>query len=275
MILVNGLRQDSVPASDRGLNYGDGVFETIAVRDSRCLLWDAHLARLYDGLKRLRFAGIPDRRLIQDEAGTLAAEIGHGIVKIVVTRGSGERGYRVHGDESPNRVISAFPWNSSITTARETGVAVRVCELRLPPEPAALSGIKHLNRLPQVLARLEWAGEYEEGLLLDEQGRLIEGTMSNVFLVRDGALVTPDLRRCGMTGVMRAQLLRCAASLRMPLEVRDVPAQEMARASEVFLTNSVIGIWPVRRLDGTDLAAGPVTPALQSALHEQSPPVLA
>lgn len=275
MILVNGVRQDCVPAADRGLNYGDGVFETIAVRDGRCLLWEEHLARLYDSLARLRFAAVPDRNLLRDEASMLAAEIGHGVLKIVVTRGSGRRGYRVTGDESPNRVIRAQPWDASITAARATGVSVRTCTLRLMREPAALAAIKHLNRLPLVLARMEWNAEYEEGLLLDEQDRLVEGTMSNVFLVRQGVLVTPALDCCGIAGTMRAQVLRRAPTLALPVETRTVAAQETSGADEIFLTNSIIGIWPVRALDGRNLNIGPVTRALQSALNEQNPPLFA
>lgn len=275
LTLVNGHRQDCVPAADRGFNYGDGVFETMAVRDGRCLRWNEHLARLYDGLERLRFAHFPERRLLSDEAGALAAEVGHGVVKIVVTRGAGSRGYRVGGSESPNRVISAHPWDPTVGEKREAGVAVRVCDLRLPPEPAALRGVKHLNRLPQVLARLECGPEHDEGLLLDERGRLLEGTMSNVFLVQDRTLVTPALEDRGLAGTMRARVIQCASALRLRAETRDVPARTVAEADEIFLTNSVIGIWPVRRLDDAVFAVGPVTRALQSALNEQDPPVLA
>jgi 4-amino-4-deoxychorismate lyase len=275
MFLVNGRRSDSVPAMDRGLNYGDGVFETLAARDGRCLLLNAHLARLFDGLARLRFARVPERPQLEDEAGALAAEVGHGVVKILVTRGPGGRGYRAESGTTPTRVLSAQPWDRSVTTRREQGVAIRSCKLRLAPEVAALAGVKHLNRLPQVLARLEWNAECEEGLLLDEQDRLVEGTMSNVFLVHRGVLVTPELVRCGLAGVMRAQVLGVAASRSIPMAVRAVPAAEAAQASEIFLTNSVIGVWPVRRFGDTEMAIGPVTRALQSALDEQSPPVLA
>jgi 4-amino-4-deoxychorismate lyase len=275
MFFVNGLRQDSVPAADRGLNYGDGVFETVAVRDRRCLLWDAHLARLYDGLRRLRFARVPERQLLAEEAGALAEECGHGVVKIVVTRGSGRRGLGVSGAERPTRVVSAYPWDESVSRRREAGVAVRFCALRLAAEPEALRGVKHLNRLPQVLARLEWPADVDEGLLADDQDRLIEGAASNVFLVVDGALVTPRLDRCGLAGTMRAQVLERALALGIRSEIRDVPLREALTARELFLTNGVVGIWPVRSLDGAELPVGRLTRTLQSALNELEPPVLA
>lgn len=128
-----------------------------------------------------------------------------------------------------------------------------------------LAGLKHLNRLEQVLARAEWQDtEHAEGLMLDQAGRVIEGVFSNLFLVRDGVLITADLKRCGVAGVMRAELLFQAVSLGISTQITDIPLEQLQWADEVFVCNSVYGIWPVRAYAALHWPVGPLTRKLQT-----------
>jgi 4-amino-4-deoxychorismate lyase len=137
--------------------------------------------------------------------------------------------------------------------------------MRLARQPR-LAGLKHLNRLEQVMARAEWRDEYAEGLMRDTEGLVIEGTMSNLFLVHEGVLVTPDLSQSGVAGVMRAAVLDLAAALGIPSAVRQVTTAMVEGAQELFLTNSLIGLWPVTRLETHNHVVGKITQTLQEAL---------
>lgn len=270
-VLVNGEPRDTVSVNDRGLQYGDGLFETIAVHAGRPLLLDRHLARLRRGAERLAIA-LPSTDLLTGEAANLCAEAQRAVLKIIVTRGCGGRGYACDAQAQPTRILKLSAWPERPAECARDGVAVRLCRTRLARNPR-LAGIKHLNRLEQVLARAEWRDEYAEGLMSDDSGALIEGTMSNVFLVMDGVLATPALADCGVEGVMRAVVLDAAEALGIAARVGRVAMEDFGNAQEVFLTNSLIGIWPVRGLDrsaigqdGLELPVGPVTRRLQEAI---------
>jgi 4-amino-4-deoxychorismate lyase len=139
-------------------------------------------------------------------------------------------------------------------------------DTRISRNPA-LAGIKHLNRLEQVLARSEWQSEYAEGLMLDEEGNIIEGTMTNLFLCSQGTLLTPDLSRSGVTGIMRAAVLDRAKKMSLPCQVTSITHEMLNSAEEVFLTNSIIGIWPVRRIGSIQYVVGDTTRRLQKEIE--------
>lgn len=246
-ILVNGCERDSIPAGDRGLAYGDGLFETMAVKTGHPLHWERHMARLCRGADRL---GIPvPIETLESETRNLCSGVGKGVLKLVLTRGAGGRGYRPPGDIEPTRILSLHPRPDYPETWYAEGVDIRICKTRLGLNPA-LAGFKHLNRLEQVLARAEWGTEFQEGLMLDTRGLVIEGTMSNLFLLRGDTLITPDISRCGVAGIARERLLEIAPRLGLEVQVRDVDADWLAAADALALTNSIIGLWPVRQLEG-------------------------
>ncbi len=252
---VNGIAEPNVSAADRGLQYGDGLFETMSVRQGRIVLLERHLARLAVGCERLGIPAVSAAELHR-ELQRAAGDPDVGVVKLIVTRGSQARGYRPGPQALPTRIIAAFPAPDYPQAWALQGVHVRVCALRLSEQPR-LAGLKHLNRLEQVLARQEWSERVpQEGLLLDAAGRVIGGTMSNVFAYIDGQLVTPSLERCGVAGVMREAVLALAASRGMACRQRDLPLPELLRAGEIFLTNSLIGIWPVIGLGDRRFARG-------------------
>ena len=266
--IINGEPGDSLPISDRGLQYGDGLFETIAVQDGACELWDRHMQRLLNGCDRL---GIPRPSVAQlaSEAATLQrGRPGARILKILVTRGSGGRGYRPSIPAQPTRILLAKEWPDYPAAHATQGVKLRLCDQPLSRN-ARLAGLKHLNRLEQVLASAEWDGsEFAEGLMLDDHRQVIEGTFTNLFLVQDDSLLTPSLEHCGVAGIMRAVVMDFARGLGIPCVERNISEAALYESREMFLTNSLIGIWPVRVLGDWHADAGPVTRRLQKALAE-------
>jgi len=267
LTLINGRESASVDVTDRGLQYGDGLFETIAVGDGRISLWDRHLDRLADGCRRLAIV-MPDRQLLRDEVQRVAGNAARAVVKIIVTRGSGGRGYRPDGCTLSTRVVQGLPWPKLPEAAARDGVQVRWCTLQLARQPR-LAGLKHLNRLEQVLARAEWRDEYAEGLMCDRAGLVIEGTMSNLFIVHQGVLTTPDLSESGVAVVVRDEVLARAPTLGIPVAVQAVTPVMVEAAEELFLTNSLIGVWPIRQLETRNYVVGKITQALQQALPEE------
>lgn len=262
--LVDGVANGRIGPDDRAFQYGDGVFETIAIVDGRPLLWEAHRARLEAGCARLGIQA-PAGTLLWNEAAALASGRARAVLKMVVSRGTGGRGYRP-GTVTPTRVLSLWPWPPHARDI-EGGVAVRVCRTRFGIQPA-LAGLKHLSRLENVLARAEWADEYAEGLVFDADGVLVSGTMSNVFVYRDGELLTPALTRAGVAGVVRARVLAVAPALGIPCREARIERAFLDGARAIFLTNSIIGVWPVRRLEDRDYGKTDVAARIQRALLE-------
>lgn len=180
-MLINGQDSTTLSAQDRGLLYGDGLFETIAIRNGAPLRWERHLQRLMLGCERLGIP-CPDVTTLTLESLDLCKGHDRAVLKLIVTRGVGGRGYRAPAQLQPTRILARHPWPDYPDHARD-GVRVRLCDMRLAQQPA-LAGIKHLNRLEQVLARAEWNDEdIAEGLLFDREDHVIEATMSNLFLV--------------------------------------------------------------------------------------------
>jgi 4-amino-4-deoxychorismate lyase len=262
--LVNGQRTGVDPA-DRGLAYGDGLFETMAADGGQIRWLDWHFERLEEGCRRLEIPA-PRRTLVEQEIATHCPTAGRAIVKLIVTRGPGTRGYRPPESPHPTRILSVSPWVDYPETYYTEGVRVRVCGLRLGENPA-LAGIKHLCRLEQVLAQIELRGsEAQQGLLLDAGGRVVSGTSSNVFAVSDSEIVTPALTRCGIKGVMRRAVMAASAELGLRVSERDLTLSDILAAEEVFVTNALFGIWPVVRIDAKRFALGSATRRLMRHL---------
>lgn len=261
---------DTQPATcldpgSRALQYGDGVFETLCVRRGVPEYLDRHLQRLRAGCERLQLH-VADWDAVDEEVRSRAQACADGVIKLILGRAAGGRGYRFEPDQGTTRILSSHALPAIPPEYAEHGVQVRWCELRLGLQPA-LAGIKHLNRLEQVVARAEWQDEYAEGLLLDSDGALVEGTMSNLFLVRDGVLLTPRLDACGVAGVMRSVLIDLAAQAGIGLRRQPLLPADLASVQEVFLCNSLIGIWPVIAVgEQFTYAPGTLTRALQDAL---------
>jgi len=252
--LVNGVEASAISVDDRGLQYGDGLFETMAAVNGRVRNFERHMERLGEGCQRLGIP-MPAVELFELDCERALEGLGAGSVKIMLTRGPGPRSYRPPVDPAVTRVVV-----SSGPKPRhdpDTGIVVRLCETPLGLNPR-LAGLKHLNRLEQVMACSEWEDPaISEGLMSSVDGRLICATAANVFLVRDGRLLTPAIRDCGVAGVMRGIVLGAAEELAVPVEVTDLDAADLEDTEEVFLTNAITGVRPVGEVIGVRSYAAP------------------
>ncbi|MCK9490362.1 MAG: aminotransferase class IV [Xanthomonadales bacterium] len=272
--LVDGIAADLLPVDDRGLAYGDGLFETIAFIAGRAPLWRGHMARLARGGRRLRLA-VPAATDLLAQARQLAGA-DDCLIKIIVSRRGG-RGYAPAAKSIPSprdsaagkegnavpadavrSILIRHPLSDVPERVYQQGLRLRWCRLRLAAQPS-LAGIKHLNRLEQVLARSEWRDpKIDEGLVCDADGRVISAVAANLFVVHDGCLLTPRIDRCGVAGVARAWLLAQARRW-LPVAETDIDRALVESADELFLSNAVRGVMPVGRIGRRRLQPGPVT----------------
>jgi 4-amino-4-deoxychorismate lyase len=260
---VNGVASDVCSVQDRGLQYGDGLFETVLCVQGVAVNFVEHWARLEDGCRRLGIACPDIQRDVRDAIARWGGA--RAVAKLVVTRGSTARGYRCPPSVPATWILTIHDAPRPPVAGDADGVAVKLCRTLLAFEDPQLAGLKHLNRLPQVLARREWDTEYHDGLLADHDGNVIEGCTSNVFLVTGEVLSTPDLSRCGVRGVVRQKVLDQARALGIRCEVTHVRRDDLDRADEVFLTNAVYGIVPVGSIEGRPYRVGPMTARLRRA----------
>jgi 4-amino-4-deoxychorismate lyase len=265
-MLINGKAASQVPATDRGLAYGDGLFETLAVLDGQPLHWRRHMARMTLGCARLDLP-MPDPDLWLSEARKVLGGRRCTALKLMLTRGLGPRGYRPPASPEPTRIVMGLEGSAPPAAWRVDGLRVRLCHMRLSRNPR-LAGLKHLNRLEQVLARAEWQDEYQEGIMLDTEDHVVEATMSNLFLIREDALYTPLLDECGVAGITRARVMDAATALDIPVHEARVRMGDLDRVQGLFLTGTLIGLCPVAELDGHMLACPPMIRRLQTALEE-------
>jgi 4-amino-4-deoxychorismate lyase len=260
--LINGAPIEVVQALDRGLAYGDGLFESIRFVGTVAPLWSRHMQRLSLSCERLRLP-IPDLAQLGREALEVSRGLAQSVVRITLTRGIGERGYAPPLSPQPTRIVTAFAPPQVSDEVYSRGVRVRVCNIRLAEQPL-LAGMKHLNRLEQVLARAEWNDPaIAEGVLCDIHGHVISATMANLFALVDGVLMTPAVDRCGVAGVARAEILATCPQA----QVGPLTLDTLREANEVFLSSSVRGILPVHSLDERVYAPGAVTRQLQQHWH--------
>lgn len=267
--LINGVPCDTVSVNDRGLLYGDGVFRTLLLRNGKMQQLHRHYAKLLNDCKAINLP-CPPESLLHKELELLIQDTQNGVLKIIVTRGTGQRGYVPAHQPTATRIISISPVPVYPEEFFKSGIRLHICNLRLGHQPR-LAGVKHLNRLENVLAAAEWDDpDIAEGLLLDESGYVIEGVRSNIFMIKHGSLITPDLSRCGVSGVQRERLGEWASQQGMAYKSIDVTLEDLLDADEVFLANSVIGLWPVREISGCHWHHHPVAHAIQDWLNHDS-----
>jgi 4-amino-4-deoxychorismate lyase len=264
---ADGARVDSLPLDDRAVQYGDGLFETIAIRSGAPRFLELHLQRLELGCKRLGLSAPSAKDVTRQLAAAVSQcgiDIDFAVAKILVSSGAGRRGYRRPASVGLAIRIGVFPATPVAPASYRDGVSVDICSIRLAIQPR-LAGIKTLSRLEQVLASSEpREPEVFEGLMMDTEERLVCGTMSNVFVVNDNQVTTPAITRCGVAGVMRQHILSLLDRGTIGCSVIDIEAERLDNASEVFLTNSQFGVLPVRRIAGRALDVGRVTRSIMS-----------
>jgi len=232
----------------RGLQYGDGLFETVAIRNGKPRLWRYHIERLVRGCARLGLAA-PHERLERELELVLRRcelDTAYCIAKIIVSAADTDRGYGRTMPSQTNVTIGLFPSTPADKQNYLDGVSTMLCETRLATG-SPVAGLKSLNRVEQVLARSEClqSGVFE-GFTRDADNRLICGTISNMFIVQNTTVCTPSLVRCGVAGTMRQLVIDLMDREGEGVEVRDLIEEDLATADEVFIANSQMGALPVR-----------------------------
>jgi UPF0755 protein len=266
-MLINGLYSHQIDQTDRGFQYGDGLFETIAIINGQAVFLDQHLARLQKDCHRLKIP-YPGTELLTLEVEQLAKNASKAVLKIILTRGVGGRGYRQPDPIKTTRVLSLYPYPDYPDSYKNQGIHARFCDIRLGLNPA-LAGIKHLNRLEQVLARSEWSDlAIQEGIMLDFNDHVIEGTMTNLFYIKDDSIYTSALTLNGVSGIMRSSIIMLCARHQLTVIEHDFNQEALLAADEIFVCNSIIDIWPVTELADIHLPVGEKTQQIQRWLAQ-------
>ncbi len=249
--LLNGEPASKSAFSDRACHFGDGLFETLAVREGRPCLWQWHWDRLRTGCERLGLSA-PARDLIEKEVLALCNDQPRGVLKIMLTAGAAGTGYVRDQNASVSRWIRVAPWPDIHPWSTETPLTARVCELRLASQPQ-LAGIKHLNRLEQVLARNELPKAVDEGIVCDSRGRVVEGISANLFARIGNTFVTPRIVDCGVAGTVRHQILERGRACGIEVAETQLDLEALQHADAVYVTNALLGIRPLARIDDREL----------------------
>ena len=270
-IHLNGRLVDAgearIDPADRGLLLADGLFETLRAHGGRPFCLDLHLARLAAGAAHL---GLPPPAVPEIAAAvrdTLAANgLADASIRVTLTRGAGPRGLLPPAEPTPTLMVTAHPLPSSLPTAMSACLA----SIRRN-EHSPLSRIKSLAYLENILALGEAAAAgFDEAILLNTAGRIAAGSRSNLFLVLDGVVTTPPPSEGLLPGIARQTVFALAAKHGVPAREMPVAPAEMARASEAFLTNSLLEVVPLTRLQDQLVPAGPVTGRLRRLYRDST-----
>jgi len=262
---VDGIRAEALPLPDRALEFGDGLFETYLYAENRFFYLEQHLRRLSKGLKRLEFPDCLERvqrQVAQIQQELTDANIQQAAVRLTVSRGSGPRGYAPPETACPRIVINATvgdsDWRKRLPPAR-----LGLAQIRCASQPA-LAGIKHLNRLEQVLAAQERldAG-CDEMLMADFNDEVVSVISGNLFAVIKGSLVTPALGSSGVEGTRRQLLLeQWAPALGIEANTGELTLDSIRQADELFFTNALVGLRSVASFESLHWEKHPVCDAL-------------
>mgnify|MGYP000966886699 CR=1 FL=1 len=269
--LVNGVLQGQLSVFDRAVQYGDGVFRTFAYRGS-LIDWDLHDAKLRSDAQRLRIAAPPKAQWEADIATALSVwDAPTAAIKLVLSRGESARGYLQPQGMPPTRIVYISELSHYPEDWRQHGITLFDCKTPCALQPA-LAGVKHLNRLENVLARLEWQDNpaYQEGLMYNSQGFLISGVMSNVFMRQGARIFTPDLRLSGIAGVTRQKIIQYYAGQGVPVQEIDILPQQFLQADEAWLCNSLMGVLPIKHYKGQNWSSFISAQALHHLFRESS-----
>lgn len=270
MIWVNCSAQASIDPMDRALAYGDGLFATMRTDAHGIMFFEAHLARLQAGAARLGFDWQMSQALRQ-QLGTIAAQYPQHCIKLLISRGVGGRGYTPPEQVRVTEVVSVHPIPSHYADWQTHGIQLKTSAVRLGHQPL-LAGIKHLNRLEQVLIKSAPLPQgFQDWLVLDCEGKVIESSMANLFFIKGNRLVTPSLEHCGVSGVMREQVMlalldKLQALGPFDIDCMPISAERLVEFDSAFITNSVLGVVDVLTIDGLHFNRSPISADLRQTL---------
>ena len=276
MFQINGKLTNKISVEDRAVQYGDGVFETIAVKEKLLEFWKEHYQRLNKGCKILKIK-CPSEPFLKKEINKFIKKkihIRYGsrqVLKIIISRGIGGRGYNPPRNSKPTRILGIYNWPSWPGTNSIKGIRMDVCRTRISAQPF-LSQIKHLNRLEQIIARSEWQNKsISESIMLDLNGNVIEGTMSNIFGVKKNIFYTPNIKFAGVEGIMRGVILKLLKRNKEKYVIKEITLKELLKFDEVFVCNSIFGIWPVIKISKKKFSYGEKTNKIKRLLSDIMP----
>ncbi len=264
--LVNGVKSDYVSVDDRGLNYGDGLFETILVKNNKPVLFDAHWQRLSRSAKVMQI-NCPAKEIVAGQIAEVIANNQDGVLKIIVTRGQGNgRGYQYSPDHSPTCIVRYFPPSES---SKIFANDIRLTFSQYPLAPSIFGGIKHLNRLEQINARAELSkSKYNEIICSDIQGNIIECSSANIFFCTNNIIYTPLINNFGIKGIIRDWVISCAEENHIQINECELTREIVLQSDEVFITNSIIGVRSVAKIEQIIYQSGETTRML-AYLYEE------
>ena len=250
--LINGIAADHLNINDRSIHYGDGLFETILCNDNNLYYWQQHFQRLQTSAEQLKIACPPEQVFLDDITKLLADNdsLPACVIKIIVSRGTGERGYKFSKNTSANRLVmlsSLDAGHSSVLSRKLLQGELFICRQQVSINED-LAGLKHLNRLENVMARNEWDAGYIDGLMLNANRHVIEGSMSNLFAITGNQLFTPDLKLSGVNGIMREMIIDLARKNDIKTTVTNLTIDEISTMDELFISNSLLGMKAVTKL---------------------------
>ena len=245
--IVNGSFEQTISPLDRGFAYGDGVFRTILMRDGLPECWPQHYQKLVADCAMIKIV-CPSAELLMSDLQLLFLPDETAVAKIIITRGEGERGYAPPAITNPMRVVIKSAVKNYPASYFSEGVNLHVCKTPLAAQPL-LAGVKHLNRLENVLARMEWTDpNIADGLMLDDEHHVIECTAANIFACFGDTLITPKLDRCGIAGVTRQRVIDMAHLLDLSVKIEDITLPKLLSADAIIMTNSVYGALQVKSI---------------------------
>jgi len=264
IVLINGAKQSKISIFNRNVQFGDGLFETCVVENKKILFWVNHFARLNRGCEQLKISKVDESVWLSDVKKALSlCSYDHCVVKLILSRGESLRGYGFKDDIKPVRTVIVSELHK-ITL--DNSFCLEYCQSGYDSNPK-LAGIKHCNRLEQVLAR---AGlKSDEGIMLDENHNVISVTQGNIYAILGNTLITPKLDKCGVEGTRRAVILDLAKLLGIKVKVDTLSMKELDQADEVFISNSIIGIQSISKIDGISFGESPITKKIKEAFKEK------
>ena len=265
VILIDGKKQSKASIFNRNTQFGDGLFETCLVENKKLLFWSNHFERMKLGCERLQIPMVDEALWLVDIKKAISLlKIDNCIVKLVLSRGESFRGYSYKDNIRPIRmtIVSELKRNNHNMT-----FSLDFCNSGYNSNPK-LAGIKHCNRLEQVLASADLTGD--DGIMLDENENVISVTKGNIFCVQGNTLITPNLDKCGIEGTRRAVILGLAMRLEFDISIKTLPVNELLQSDEIFISSSVQGIRPVSKIEGHRYSEHKITEIFSETLKEKS-----
>lgn len=260
--LVNNIFTDQISVYDRGLSYGDGFFETMFWKNApntstnKVEFWDRHIMRIKDSCNLLNIKFPQEEMLFKYKEKILSKaqenKYKSGVLKIIITRGVGGRGYKYEENMTPTIIFQVSPKPSLSKIIYKNGVDVIFCKKSITRNEN-LSGYKHLNRLDSVLSRSEWNDpKIFEGIFLDKRENIIEGTMTNIFMLKKNTIYTPSINDSGIKGIMRQIVIEKCKNFFDEIVIDKIPKKEFLSSDSIFLTNSILKILPIRKIENLE-----------------------